>query len=52
MECVVCKTDFSEEKLTKCPMCFKFFCNACQHLWQGRYFCTKRCAEAFFFGDE
>jgi hypothetical protein len=50
--CVVCKTDDRERRLCKCPICFKLICETCSHRSMGRDFCSKRCADQFFFGDD
>ena len=51
MECIVCKkTD--ESRLEKCPICHKAFCDEHGHSMSGRRFCSRYCAEFFFFSDE
>jgi len=50
--CVVCKVDERERRLGKCPICFKLICENCAHRTMGRDFCSKRCADQFFFGDD
>jgi hypothetical protein len=57
MECVVCKIGDQElrdqeRRLLKCPICFKNVCESCSHRNMGRDFCSKRCADQFFFGDD
>jgi hypothetical protein len=52
MECVVCKVDDREKRLGKCPICFKPVCENCSTRTMGRDFCSKRCADQFFFGDD
>jgi hypothetical protein len=57
MECVVCKVDElvlrdEEKRVNKCPICFKLVCDRCSHRTMGRDFCSKRCADQFFFGDD
>ena len=52
MECVRCQIDDKERKLEKCPICFKLVCEECAHRAFGRVFCAKKCADAFFFGDD
>ena len=51
-ECVVCKTSDQERRVNKCPICFKLVCESCSHRTMGRDFCSKRCADQFFFGDD
>jgi hypothetical protein len=52
MECVTCGKSDQDDRLEKCPICFKWVCEHCGHRNMGRVFCTKRCADQFFFGDE
>jgi hypothetical protein len=55
MECIVCNKDDQVEeglRLSKCPICFKLVCEDCANRNFGRLFCSKRCADLFFFGDD
>jgi len=52
MECVTCNASDKEQRLEKCPVCFKWTCTQCGVGQYGRIFCTKKCADAFFFGDD
>jgi hypothetical protein len=52
VECVGCQVDDREVRLNKCPICFKWVCDTCAFRGFGRLFCAKKCADAFFFGDE
>ena len=52
MECVGCAVDDRENHLNKCPICFKWACDNCAFHSFGRLFCSKKCSEQFFFGDE
>ena len=55
MECITCRKDDQVEeflRLNKCPICFKLSCDECGHHAYGRIFCTRRCAEEFFFGED
>ena len=52
MECVTCKIEDVERRLSKCPICFKWVCEECAVRAFGRQFCAKKCADAFFFGDD
>jgi hypothetical protein len=52
MTCLVCEKDDQEVSLHKCPICFKLVCSNCSNHAYGRHFCTKRCADQFFFGDD
>lgn len=52
MECVGCNVDDREIRLHKCPICFKWVCDNCAVHAFGRLFCARKCADAFFFGDD
>ena len=52
MNCIECQRDEMETTLNKCPSCFKLICVDCGTQAMGRVFCTKRCAEEFFWGDD
>jgi hypothetical protein len=56
VECVGCQVNDEDPErsvqLNKCPICFKRICDDCAHRSMGRLFCSKRCADQFFFGDD
>ena len=52
MECVVCAVNDEETRLNKCPICFKSACDSCAVKAFGRLFCSKKCSDQFFFGDD
>ncbi len=52
MECVTCHRTENEVELHKCPICFRYFCDDHRQLMSGRPFCSKHCAEYFFFGED
>ena len=52
MNCVTCQKDEREVTLSKCPICFKPICVECARREYGRTFCSQRCANLFFFGDD
>ena len=52
MNCVGCAKEDQEVELFKCPICFKSACDSCANRAFGRVFCSKRCADLFFFGDD
>lgn len=52
MECSVCDTSDEERALRKCSICFKYFCEECATNRGGRLFCSKQCADYFFFGED
>jgi hypothetical protein len=51
MECCSCKATDDEKRLHKCPICFKYVCEDCALNRGGRLFCSKYCADFFFFGE-
>jgi len=52
VDCIGCQISDQENHLNKCPICFKWICDNCGHRTMGRVFCSKKCADQFFFGDE
>jgi hypothetical protein len=52
IECSVCHISDQERRLNKCPICFKLACDECGLKAYGRMFCSKLCADQFFFGDD
>jgi hypothetical protein len=52
MVCVICQKDEQDTTLLKCPICFKMVCHDCGRREYGRSFCSDRCAQVFFFGDD
>lgn len=49
--CHSCDKTSEEVPLSKCPICFKYYCEAHGHDRGGVKFCSSGCAEYFFFGD-
>ena len=54
MECIGCRANDNDQdvRLNKCPICFKWACDNCAFHSFGRLFCSKKCSEQFFFGDD
>jgi hypothetical protein len=52
MECGSCRRTEVEVRVHKCPICFKLICDDCGRREYGRVFCSQRCADQFFFGDD
>ncbi len=50
--CKVCQKTADEIHLNKCAICFALYCDDHKFLYSGREFCSKPCAEYFFFDDE
>ena len=51
VECVTCKKTENETTLRKCAVCHKYYCDEHAFLYSGRSFCSKHCADYFFFAD-
>lgn len=49
--CFKCSAADEEKHLKKCPICFKYSCEECGFFFAGRHFCSKGCADFFFFGS-
>ena len=52
MECVACQKSDLDARLQKCQICFKWICEDCASRGFGRFFCSKKCSDQFFFGDD
>ena len=52
VECLACQKSDQEFRLNKCPICFKWVCDDCAIRSYGRAFCSRRCSDQFFFGDD
>ena len=52
MECIACQKSDLDDRLHKCPICFKLICDECCVNAFGRFFCSKKCSDQFFFGDD
>jgi hypothetical protein len=52
MDCVACQLSDLDRRLNKCPICFTWVCDECAHKSFGRLFCSKKCSDQFFFGDD
>jgi hypothetical protein len=50
-ECKTCSRSRNQVRLVKCIICLEPFCRACGFLRHGKAFCSRSCAEVFFFGD-
>ena len=52
MDCYSCKASDLDRTLNKCPICFKLVCDNCSVHAFGRHFCSKKCSDVFFHGDD
>jgi len=52
VECFSCKASELDKLLQKCPICFRWVCDACATQAFGRHFCAKKCSDEFFYGDD
>lgn len=50
VSCLGCGKSEEEATLSRCPICYKPFCDEHAYPYSGRNFCGVRCAEYFFFG--
>jgi len=50
-KCVQCGKGDDETTLRRCPVCYKYYCDAHAYLMGGRTFCSHPCADFFFFSD-
>jgi hypothetical protein len=50
--CFACSASELDKLLQKCPICFKWICESCSTHAFGRHFCSKKCSDNFFFGDD
>ena len=50
--CKVCDKTADAVNLSKCTICFELYCDEHKFLFHGREFCSKHCAQYFFFDDE
>ncbi len=50
--CFACSASELDKLLQKCPICFKWTCENCSTHAFGRHFCSKKCSDNFFFGDD
>ena len=49
--CHKCEKDEKQVKLERCRICFKHFCDEHSQQKSGVSFCSRGCAEFFFFVD-
>lgn len=50
--CKICRVSEKDKYLTQCSICKKYFCDPDAYAYGGKTFCTKICADYFFFGEE
>jgi len=50
--CSKCSATGDKIVVTKCPICHKQVCDACNVNRSGRIFCSAFCADHFFFDEE
>ena len=50
-KCHECGKPDTETRLQKCPICFRYFCEDHSHDQSGVVFCSKGCAQYFFFAE-
>lgn len=52
VECPSCHRMVDERALQLCTICRSVFCQRCAVAGYGREFCSERCREFFFHGDD
>jgi hypothetical protein len=52
VECFSCNANDLDKHLDKCPICFRWACEGCATHAYGRHFCSKKCSDEFFYGDD
>jgi hypothetical protein len=50
-ECAKCGQGPKVFRIMKCAACFKPICESCALRKHGNFFCSKGCAEVYFFGS-
>jgi hypothetical protein len=51
-KCYECEQTVDKIHLAKCTICFKYYCDEHSFDMNGRTFCSKGCAQYFFFSDD
>ncbi len=51
VRCRHCGSPAEDRQLHKCPVCFAHFCEEHATVMSGRRFCSRGCADYFFFED-
>lgn len=49
--CGACGASDGASLIERCVSCRSHFCMRCAYRWHGKRFCSRPCAEVFFFGD-
>lgn len=47
--CAICTDEFPLASVQRCYLCTRPACGSCAVSKGGRVFCSKRCADAYFF---
>lgn len=50
--CQLCGATGRWLQLLKCPMCHTYFCDPCAYKYGGKDFCSRHCANEFYWGGE
>ncbi len=50
--CVICRQPKYSFAMRTCPMCKKRYCDECEYRMGGNVFCSRDCANMFFFAGE
>ena len=52
MQCHACQKDDSQGHVERCAVCHRGYCEEHNFMMSGRKFCSRFCAEYFFFEAE
>jgi hypothetical protein len=50
--CRHCGRTLEVVRLLRCVVCHEHYCRSCEFRRHGKQFCSRVCANVFFFGDE
>lgn len=50
--CPICGKEKFSFAMKTCPMCKRRFCDTCEYRMGGGVFCSKECANLFYFSGE
>ncbi len=51
-QCYKCKKTAKEQRLLRCVICHRIFCDDCSFVKSGHHFCSRFCAEYFFYDED
>jgi len=51
-QCFDCEKTDADVELSRCPSCYRYFCDTHSHMQSGRRFCSRPCASFYLYSDE